>query len=153
MDQLLKLWEQFAAARGATDIVDEVTTGAHVQLTGTGWQMADDPSCYKEACYWSEPAAKGGKPKTALWRTDNPLLGEYRISIWYGCLPQGGMATDVPFTVLGRDGRTETVRVDQSKDAGAWREIGMYRNPINVSLSTAASGRVVVDAVKFERIK
>lgn len=149
--ELLSRWRKLASPVSTNTIVDEVTTGAHLQLSGSGWNMADDPSCYKGGCYWSEPTPKEQTPKIAMWRSDNPMLGRYRISIWYGRLPSGTAATDVPFTIATRES-SKTIRIDQSKKTGEWQDLGVYDDPLNVALNTRANGRVIVDAVKFERL-
>jgi len=98
-----------------------------------------------------EAAQAGQTPRTATWRSDNPLLGKYRISIWYGGLPEGGLAKDAPFTVLSRAG-SKTFPIDQTSGTGAWTELGVFEDPIHVKLTNQAGGRVLVDAVKFERL-
>jgi arylsulfatase A-like enzyme len=134
----------------AVEVVDEVTIGAHLQLTGEGWQMGDHADDFNGGCYWSEPAGEGIRPSTATWRVDNPMFGRWRISLWYGTLPEA--ASDVPFTVATRAG-SKTVRVDQTTNTGAWHELGVFREPISVTLTNQASGRVIADAVKFEPVQ
>ena len=144
-------WREIVA-RGAPSLtIDEVTTGAHLQLTGTGWHMADQKDNYLGGCFWTEPARPGETARTATWRGDNPMLGRYRVSIWYGALPQGGVATDAPFTVETRGG-AKSFRIDQTKKIGQWQQLGAFEDPLRVTLSNQASGRVIVDAVKFARI-
>ena len=146
------LWRKLVARGPSTLIVDEVTTGAHLQLHGAGWKMADEPSNYLGGCFWTAPARAGEDARTATWRADNPMLGRYRISIWYGKLPQGGEATDAAFRVWTKDG-AKSFRIDQTKRGGAWQELGVFEDPLNVSLDNRANGSVIVDAVKFERIE
>ena len=139
-----------AALGQKEQIIDEVTIGSHLQLTGKGWRMADAPENYKEGAYWTEPAATGETAKTAVWRVDNPLLGLYRISVWYGTIPGGNVATDAPYTVRTRKG-DKTFHLDQTRNAGTWIDLGVFRDPWDVMLTNRANGRVIVDAVKFER--
>jgi arylsulfatase A-like enzyme len=143
-------WRELVRKTPREQILDEVTTGAHLQLSGGGWEMADEERNYRGGCYWAEGAAAA--TRTAVWRTDNPLLGRYRISIWYGGLPQGGVASDTGFTVGSRGGE-KTFRVDQTKNLGAWMELGVFEDPVHVTLTNQADGRVIVDAVKFERLE
>jgi len=87
-----------------------------------------------------------------MWRPDVPLRGSYRISIWYGGLPDGVVASDVPLTVMTQSGPLSQ-RIDQTRNRGEWREIDVFKDPANVSLTNAANGRVIVDAIKFERLR
>jgi arylsulfatase A-like enzyme len=134
------------------EVIDEITIGARCQLTGTGWRMADGLGNFGGGCYWTEPAKPSESLRTAKWRTDNPMLGRYRVSIWYGSIPGGGAATNAPFTVETRTG-SKTVRIDQTRNAGAWRELGVFENPYHVMLTNEADGRIIADAAKFERVE
>lgn len=122
-------WRELAAKGRKLDIIDEVTTGSHPQLTGSGWRMADDARNYRGGCYWVDPAA-GGQLSTATWRLDNPLLGRYRISIWYGGIPDGGVASDAPYTVKTRQGEYN-FKIDQTQNTGRWNELGVFEDPIH----------------------
>jgi hypothetical protein len=144
-------WREIVAKGAPALTIDEVTMGAHLQLTGTGWKMADQKDNYLGGCFWTEPAHEGEKPRTAMWRSDNPMLGRYRVSLWYGGLPQGGVATDAPFRIETRGG-AKAIRIDQTKNSGKWQELGVFEDPLRVTLSNEANGRIIVDAVKFERL-
>lgn len=144
-------WRQLIAKSPPAHVVDDVTIGANLQLTGSGWNMADEPHNLNGACYWTEAAKPGEQVRTAIWRTDNPMLGRYRISAHYGGLPQGGVAHNAPFTVTAQGGG-KTFRLDQNQDAGSWRELGVFEDPISVKVTNDTDGRVIVDAVKFERL-
>jgi arylsulfatase A-like enzyme len=146
-----RLWREFAAKSPPTQIIDEVTIGARMQLTGDGWHMADREDANDGGCYWTDAAQPGEATRTAMWRPDSPLLGRYRISILYGGLPEGVVASDVPLIVLTRSG-PRNQRLDQTKHRGEWQELGIFEDPVNVSLTNAGNGRVIVDAVKFERL-
>jgi arylsulfatase len=144
-------WREIAEKAAPSQIIDEVTTGAHLQLTGTGWKTVDGNDNYGGGAYWIEAAKAGETPRTATWRPDNPLIGRYRISIWYGALPEGGLAADAPFTVTTTAGSRDFA-IDQSKQGGAWQELGVFEDPLHVVLTNRASGRILVDAVRFERL-
>jgi hypothetical protein len=130
-------------------VIDDVTTASQLQLIGPGWKMADHEKNLNGGCYWAESFQTSKVRNLALWRSNNPLLGTYRISIWYGVLPDGRAASDARFTVVAGDGSRE-FRVDQSVDQGQWRELGLFQDPVYVLLSNEANGPIVVDAVKFE---
>ena len=144
-------WRALVVKGAPALTVDEVTTGAHLQLTGAGWKMADQRDNYLGGCFWTEPAHPGEKPRTAMWRSDNPMLGRYRVSLWYGGLPQGGVATDAPFRIETKSG-AKAIRMDQTKNGGKWQDLGVFEDPVNVQVSNEANGRIIVDAVKFERM-
>jgi len=144
-------WRKLVAQGPPALIVDEVTTGAHLQLHGGGWKMADEASNYLGGCFWAPAARAGETAKTATWRADNPMLGRYRISIWYGKLPQGGAASDALFTVAAKNG-DKSFRIDQTRNTGGWQELGVFEDPLSVSLDNRANGPVIADAVKFERL-
>lgn len=144
-------WREIAEKAQSTQIIDEVTTGAHLHLTGTGWKAVDGNGNYGGGAYWTE-AAKNGEPvRTATWRPDNPLIGKYRVSMWYGGLPEGGAAVDAPVTVVTQAG-SKSFRIDQTQRAGTWQELGIFEDPLHVQLTNQAAGRVLVDAIRFERL-
>ncbi len=144
-------WLATARKSAPEMIIDEVTTGAHLQLTGAGWQREDQESNFKGGCFWSEPARAGEAPRTATWRADNPMLGTYRVSIWYGGLRDGTISSSTPFTITTQHGSQPFI-VDQTKPTGGWRILDTVKDPLNVTLTNKANGRVIVDAVKFDRL-
>jgi arylsulfatase A-like enzyme len=129
-------------------IVDEVAIGSLLQLNGSGWRMGDGLGNYLDACYWTEP---GRGKRSAVWRTDNPLMGRYNIYLRYGGVPGRTAARNARFTVRTKTGSRE-FRVDQSAGAGEWNLLGTFIDPLDVSVTDEADGPVVVDAVKFLRI-
>ena len=141
-------WRAFASKDYT---IDEMAIGATLQLTGEGWKMGDEHQNFHGGCYWTEPAKAGETPRTAVWRPDNPLLGRYRISLWYGGLPDGKVATRAPFSIETRKG-AQAFQVDQTQHTGAWRELAIVENPLFVKLTNQANGRIIVDAVRFERL-
>jgi arylsulfatase A-like enzyme len=130
--------------------IDDMTIGARFDLGGTGWHSDTEPRSgnYAQGCFWTEP---GDGSRTAIWRTDNPRLGTYKIYVYYGHPSVGRFATNAPFTVV-TDKDSKTVRVDFTKEAGEWRLLGTFHNPRYVSLSNAADGVIVADAVRFEMV-
>jgi arylsulfatase A-like enzyme len=144
-------WREIAEKGAPVQIVDEVTTGAHLQLTGPGWKPVDGNGNFGGGAYWTEAAKPGETERTATWRSDNPLIGDYRVSIWYGGLPEGRVAADAPFTVVSKSG-AKKFPIDQTANAGKWQELGVFEDPLHVILTNRAGGRILVDAVKFERL-
>ncbi len=149
--QLRERWRAVAARSAKLRITDEMTIGANLQLTGGGWMADDNEKDHAGGAYWTEPSKAGQPLRTATWRSDNPMMGRYRVSIWYGALKQGGVAPDAPYSVKTRAGLQE-FRIDQTRCAGEWQELGVFTDPVAVTLTNRAAGRVIVDAVKFERL-
>ncbi|MCL5745349.1 MAG: hypothetical protein M1541_15715, partial [Acidobacteria bacterium] len=96
-------WREIAARSRPVLVIDEVTIGSRLNLTGKGWQSADPKDAFGGGVFWSEPRKAGEPERLATWRPDNPLLGTYRVSIWYGSLAEGA-ATQARFTVNSRQG-------------------------------------------------
>jgi arylsulfatase A-like enzyme len=145
----LNRWKKVVEHRFKTNrdwIVDEVAIGALMQLNGSGWKMADSEDNYLNACYWIE---SGNGERSAVWRTDNPLLGKFKIYVWYGSIPGRKSATDAAFKVTTEAGEMKFV-IDQNLNKGQWNLLGTFFNPVNVRVTDKADGPVVVDAVKFE---
>jgi arylsulfatase A-like enzyme len=130
--------------------IDDSTIGACFILTGSGWHSDTEPRSgnYEQGCFWTEG---GDGSRTAVWRTDNPMLGTYKISVYFGQPWAGRLATNAPFTIVTDEG-SKIVSVDFTTGAGEWHLLGEFHNPRYVSVSNAANGAIVGDAVKFERV-
>jgi arylsulfatase A-like enzyme len=148
-DQLLARWKAYLGPQKLT-ILDEQAIGGHLVLHGTGWHSDENPEDghWAGGCFWIE---SGDGSKTAVWRAENPLVGRFEISVYFGRLPQHKVATNAPFTILTESG-TQTVRVNFNQGPGEWHLLGTYGNPYSVTLSNATDGVILVDAVKFERL-
>ena len=131
-------------------IIDDQTIGSRFLITGGGWHndVATESGNWEVGAFWTEG---GDGSKTAIWRNDNPLIGTYRISVYYGHPAIGRLASNAPFTLVS-EGGSRTVQVDFNRDAGAWKMLGTAMNPYYVKLTNAANGAVLADAVKFERV-
>jgi len=103
---------------------------------------------WEVGAFWTEG---GDGSKTAVWHGDNPLVGTYRISVYYGHPAIGRLASNAPFTIVS-EGGSQSVRVDYNRNAGEWRLLGIATNPYYVRLTNQADGAVIADAVKFERM-
>jgi len=131
-------------------ITDDQTIGGHMLVAGGGWHSDELPAGagYAGGCLWTEG---GDGTRTATWRVDNPLIGEYKVYVYYGHPAVGTLATNARFTI-GTDGEAGTATVDFTHGAGDWCLLGTYKNPRFVQLSNAANGAVLADAVKFVRV-
>lgn len=131
--------------------VDDQTIGGRLLLTGTGWHSDTSPGSgnFEGGCFWTEPGAGN---RSAVWRGDNPLLGPYRIYIYYGSPSVGRLATNATFVVKTENGESK-IRVNFNQNAAQWNLLGTFDNPRTVTVTNAADGNIVVDAVKFERLE
>ncbi len=132
--------------------IDDMTIGGRFLLTQRQtWHSNQDPAsgAYAGACFWTDG---GDGARKAVWRSDNPLLGKYRIAVYFGHPNVGNLATNAPFTVVTKNGST-TVHVNQQQGAGEWKVLGTFEDPRYVELSNAADGVVIADAIRYERIE
>jgi arylsulfatase A-like enzyme len=130
--------------------VDDQTIGGRFLLTGGGWHndVATESGNWEGGAFWTEG---GDGSRTAVWRSDDPLIGTYRIWLYYGHPSVGCLAPNAPFTIVS-EGGSKTLRVDFNRGAGEWKILGTAANPYYVRLTNAANGAILADAVKFERI-
>jgi hypothetical protein len=145
----LRRWRIFTRPEKETT-VDDQTIGGRFLLTGGGWHndVATESGNWQVGAFWTE---EGDGLRTAVWRNDDPMIGDYRISVYYGHPAIGRLASDAPFTIVS-EGGSKTVRVDFNRDAGEWKILGTAMNPYYVKLTNAANGAIIADAVKFERL-
>lgn len=140
--------------------VDDQTIGGRMLLTGGGWHSNTQPQSgnFDGGCFWTQ---QGNGSRTAVWRNDDPMLGTYKIFVYYGHPTIGRLATDAPFTIvygppaLGRvsaDTHQQTTHVNFNQGAGQWHLLGTVKNPRYVEETNSANGAIIVDAVRFERI-
>jgi arylsulfatase A-like enzyme len=100
--------------------------------------------------FWAEP---GAGDAYIIWRTDQPLVGTYRIGVRYGnpATSRRKLATNATFTV--RFGAlTQSFTVDENRNQGQWNWLGYFHNPISVELTNWADGPVVAGSVRFLRV-
>ena len=133
-------------------IVDDGTAtfasaGSWNKLTGIG---------YASDTQWSA-AGSGG---TSTWTFAGLAPGQYRVAAtWSGSALN---AVDAPFSVSGGSRLLSTVRVNQQRaastfasDGATWQNLGTFTitgNTLTVRLNGSASGRVVADAIRLERV-
>jgi hypothetical protein len=77
---------------GVYDLVERL--GVTFRLTGGGWHSDTAPQNgdYGGGCFWTE---KGDGSRTAIWRNDDPMLGTYKISVYYGRPAVGNLAASI----------------------------------------------------------
>jgi arylsulfatase A-like enzyme len=151
LQERIARWRRYAEDPWSKELItDDQTIGGRMLITGGGWHSNESPASanYNSGCLWTEG---GDGSRKAVWRADNPLIGNYKVYIYYGHPSIGTLATNARFTV-GTDTKGQTVIVDLNRGAGAWNLLGTFRNPRYVELTNAANGAVLADAVKFERI-
>lgn len=145
----LRRWRIFTQPEKETT-VDDQSIGGRFLLTGGGWHndVATESGNWEVGAFWTEG---GDGTRTAVWRNDDPMIGNYRISLYYGHPAIGRLASNAPFTIVS-EGGSKTVQVDFNRDAGEWKILGTAVNPYYVKLTNAANGAILADAVKFERV-
>ena len=128
-----------------------MTIGSQMIIGGGDWKSdtAAASHNFEGGCFWT----KGGDGShTAIWRTDDPKIGEYEIYIYYGKPSIDRLATDAPCTVVTDKGDGPTVKIDFNHEPTTWHLLGTYHNPLYVKMTNAANGAVIADAVRFVRI-
>lgn len=145
----IRRWRIYTAPDDVTT-VDDMTIGGRFLITGGGWHSDTAPESgnYDAGCFWTQG---GNGSRTAVWRNDDPMLGEYKIYVYFGHPQAGRLATDAPFTVVTDDGG-KTVHLNFSQGAGEWHLLGSFHDPRYVRMTNAADGAVIADAVKFVRV-
>lgn len=132
-------------------ILDDVTIGARFLISPcTEWQSDEDPASgnYDGSSFWTQ---SGSGSRKAIWRGDNPLIGNYRVSVYVGRPKVGTLATNAPYKVITAEG-SKTILLNLQNDPGTWKSLGTFKDPRYVELTNDANGIVVADAVKFDRI-
>lgn len=156
---VLRRWRIYTA-RERIVTVDDMTIGGRMLLTGSGWNSDSNPLSgdFNGGAFWTEA---GNGARTAVWRNDDPMIGKYRVSVFYGHPHIGRLATNAPFTIVygppaaGRvaaDVQRLTTRVNFNQGAGRWHVLGTVTNPRYVEETNDANGAIIVDAIRFERI-
>lgn len=142
-------WSVYAGARRVL-VNDNLFVAGVLMLPSGAWHLDTSPTSgdYDGSCFWTEG---GDGSRTALFRMEDPLVGAYRISVYFGRPSVGKLASNAPFEVVSETG-SNVVRVNFNEGAGEWKLLGTFEDPRYVRLSNAADGVVIADAVKFERI-
>lgn len=145
----IRRWRIYTAPEKVTTI-DDQTIGGRLLLTGGGWHSDTAPESgnFAGGCFWT---GKGDGSRTAVWRNDDPMLGTYKIYVYYGRPAIPSLATNAPFTIVTDSGR-ETTHVNFNHGAGEWQLLETAKDPRYVEETNAADGAIIVDAVKFDRI-
>ncbi len=134
-----------AVEQGAAAVDD--LQGPPAFVTEGAWTPVSADRYMQGRAVW---AAKGDGSCRATWTVALPAPGMYDVHVFYGPDPNGDHATDAGYTVTHANGQ-ETVDVDQTAGTDGWQLLGTYLfgDTATVSLSNAAAGNVVADAVKF----
>ncbi|MCL5006253.1 MAG: sulfatase-like hydrolase/transferase [Acidobacteria bacterium] len=130
-------------------IVSPATSGITAfQLDGRRiWK----PIHYGIGGFWANP---GSGSAYIIWRTDQPLIGTYRIGVRYanpGAV-EGKLATNATFRVTF-GAMTRSFTVDENQHQNEWNWLGYFHDPISVKLTNRADGPVIVGSVRFLRVE
>jgi hypothetical protein len=123
------------------------SAGAWTKLTGVG---------YSNNAQWSA----AGSGTTATWTFSGLTPGQYQIAAtWFGSALN---ATDAPFSIASGAQSLASVRVNQQRAASTfssggvgWQNLGtvtIVGNTLTVRLNSSASGRVIADAIRIQRV-
>jgi hypothetical protein len=132
--------------------VDDITLGSQFTITNRqAWHSDENPASgnFGGTSFWTEG---GDGTRTAVWRSDSPMIGRYKVFVYTGQPKVGRLATNAPYHVVTEHG-TQTVTVNLQQGASEWRLLGTFDNPRYVELRNAADGIVVADAARFERTR
>ncbi|MBB5803447.1 RHS repeat-associated protein [Saccharothrix ecbatanensis] len=154
-------WTYFPDGKLASRSDDGVPVGKHVALvdnTDTGfvetagtWTVRTAGSGYQNTNHRSAPAGTGAA--TFTWKPVIPQDGTYEVFAKYAT-GLTGVATNTPYKVDTGTAQT-TVPVDQTLNGGQWVSLGRHAftagNAAKISVSDAANGMVLADAVKLVR--
>lgn len=96
--------------------------------------------------------AGGNTGALARWTPDLSADGRYRVSVWY---PSNSTTTTQANYIVAAAGGEVSVVVDQTQDAGTWRQLGivdLVLGSAEVRLSAVTSGHHRADAARFEPV-
>lgn len=174
---VLRRWKIYTQQENETTVT-AMTIGGRMLLTGGGWHGDTVPTdgnfggrgrgargpaarrgrAQARAIFWTQ----GGEgSKTAIWRTDDPMIGKYNVYVYYGHPSIGKLATNAPFTIVSgppaagivaANDKRSTTRVNFNQGYGEWHLLGTVTNPRYVEETNDANGAIIVDAVRFQRV-
>ncbi|GAA4509144.1 hypothetical protein GCM10023191_069920 [Actinoallomurus oryzae] len=119
---------------------------------GTAWTTSSTGSGFQGYDYATHAAGTG--VNSFVWNLTIPQDGTYQVYAEYPTV--SGAATNASYTVRDGTGATASKTVDQSTGGGTWVSLGSYTfkrdgSGQQVTLSDAADGTLVADAVKLVR--
>ena len=137
-------------------VVDDATGGDAFKTIGD-WYLGKGGGDYAGVLHW---AKKGGGEAKASWEPNLPEAGTYAVYLWHGGDPYDNHATDAPFLLEykhGPDVVAEKFPLNLKEQSGDWRKLGEFAfeagKSVILSVTNAANGNVVADAVKFVRTR
>jgi hypothetical protein len=144
--------ESGPAATSAPRIIDD--GGAGYSASGL-WQSSTAAGYASDVRF-----AAAGSAAASTWTFTGLAPGQYRLAAtWTGSRLNASAA---PFSAYSGNQLLGTVRVNQQRssstftaDGAAWQSLGTFTvtgSTLTVRLNSAASGRVVADAVRLERV-
>ena len=138
-----------AAPPSSSVITVDTENAALVTITGS-WNTSTSNTPWQGANYLHDGNVDKGT-KSVTFRPNIPAAGTYTVAISYSV--QANRATNVPVTITHAGG-TASISLDQTVNAGAWRDLGNFvfeagtTGTVVVS-NTGTSGFVIADAVRF----
>ncbi|WP_338694773.1 DNRLRE domain-containing protein [Streptomyces sp. Q6] len=152
-------WDYYPSGNQKARSDDGVPVGNQVVLvdssdfnntaTQGSWTRTQAEQQYGYDTY-SHPAGSGSA--SLSWQLNVPQDGTYEVFVRYPKMT--GAATDTKFTV-DHDGGSAAKTVNQTANTGSWVSLGSYAfvedGPQKVTVTDAANGTVLADAVKLVR--
>ncbi|MFE1263229.1 DNRLRE domain-containing protein [Streptomyces albogriseolus] len=152
-------WDYYPSGNKRAHSDDGVPVGNQVVLvdssdfnntaTQGNWSRTQAEQQYGYDTY-SHPAGTG--TSSMSWQLNIPQNGTYEVFVRHPKMT--GAASDAKFKV-DHDGGSTTRTVDQTANTGVWVSLGSYAfvedGPQKVTLTDAANGTVLADAVKLVR--
>ncbi len=126
------------------------TADPQCQIVGSGWFESANAGYYGGSK--SLLNTKGNGDKYVRFRVNLPKAAEYEIYGWW--VASSNRCTDTPF-IVHRQGRSDTVRVDQTANGSVWSRIGKFAfaadssEAVIVSNAATKGTYVVADAVRI----
>jgi RHS repeat-associated protein len=119
---------------------------------GTAWTTSSTGTGYQGYDYATHAAGTGSN--SFIWNLTIPQDGTYQVYAEYPTT--SGAATNASYTVHDGTGAATAKAVNQSSGGGTWVSLGSYTfkrdgTGQQITLSDAANGTVVADAVKLVR--
>lgn len=112
--------------------------------------------CFKpwRELYKAAYSEQGQGDNSATYIPNFGVAGKYEVFEWHGRL--GGssdQATNVPYTITYRGGKTVSGTYDQSKNYGKWNRLGLFAfdkgSEGKITITNKSNGIVIADAFKF----
>lgn len=132
------------------DIIADDADTTKFSTVGT-WSTSTGLPGYYNTGYKTAPSGTGSS--TATWTMDIPSDGKYEVFCYYTAY--SNRASNAPFTIINNGAAVAKVAVNQQINGKIFFTLGQYtliQGQLQITLSNAANGYVIADAVKVTHI-